>query len=147
MKNYLAAFGMLVLAAVSLDSQGGTGKVPPLFVFEEDGDTLSFWSPSIVRLIRHLDGGTKVCQSELSERGNLWTGSDVERAFQNAVVQNSLKTTKAPYSADNSAKVTAGDASIIWAKECDKCLGQPPEIKHLYTVLHVVMQNRRLLCQ
>lgn len=137
---------LLLLLGTMRESSGGTGKVPPLFSFEEDGDTISFWSPKTVRIVRRSDGGAKVCQNELPDKGNMWSGSDVEQAFRNPDVQSSLRATKAPYSTEHAARLTVGDAAVTWVTACNKCLEQSAGIKHLYTVLHTVMRNQRLLC-
>jgi hypothetical protein len=125
----------------------GSRKTPQLFTFEEGDDTIAFWPPKTIRLVRRMGRGTRVCQSELPANGNMWTGRDLEEAFRSADVQESLRTTKAPYSADAPAKLTAGDHTITWASECDKCLAQPDGIKRLYAVLHTVAFNQGLLCQ
>jgi hypothetical protein len=146
-----SSFGWLVVAA-TLGGQvdeaaGGSGKPVALFYFTEGSDTLSFFPPQTVRLVRGTKGGTKVCQTDLSDQDNLWGGRDVEQAYRNPDVQKALGATTEPYDADTSARLTAGDRSIAWAAKCDKCLQPSEAIKNLYTVLHGVMVNRRLLCK
>jgi hypothetical protein len=127
-------------------SPAATGKVPPLFVYAEGGDTLSFWRPRTVRLVLRAAGDVRVCQTELDDNGNMWTGRDVEAAFGAAEVQTALRTTRAPFSADVAATLTAAARTITWAIACDKCLPQTAGVKHLLTVLDSVMRNRRALC-
>jgi hypothetical protein len=147
-----ASFGSLVVVAtlggLAAETAGGTTKTPPLFVFEEGGDTLSFFPPKTVRLVRHLDGSnTKVCETELPDNGNMWSGADVDHAYRNAEVQKALGNTSVPYVAEAAGKLTAGDRTITWAANCNECAQPPTAIKNLYTVVHGVMFNRRLLCK
>lgn len=119
----------------------------PLFQYAEDSDTVFFIAPHSVRIARVMNGSLKVCQYGLSEHGNMWSGSEVEKSFRAAEVQSVLTPRGAPYASDSAGKLTAGDASIVWASACKKCRAQSVPLRHLRDVLRTVMLNARLLCK
>ena len=86
-----------------------------------------------------------MCQTELPDKGDVWTGRDVEQAFRSPEVQKSLTANDAACTADAPAKLTARDKTLRWVGEYDKCLAQSEGIDHLYDVLRTVMSN--LICQ
>jgi len=138
---------LALLLALACAAQA-TPREQPLFDYQEGADVVSYWPPKTVRLVWHKQGGkTKVCESELPDNGNMWTGPEVEAAFRNREVQRSLRTTKAPYRADTAGKLTAAHGTITWATTCDKCLAPPAGVQQLHTVMRTVMLNRRLLCE
>lgn len=124
-----------------------TAKATPLFSYEEDGDTLSFFPPRTVDLVRAAGSKAKSCRGELPDHGNMWSGAEVERAFRDGPVQKALGGAKAPYAAEYAGKLTAGETSIVWAGACKKCQAAPAALEHLHEVLHTVIRNRRLVCQ
>ena len=65
----------------------------PLFAYEEEGDTVFFFPPRTVDLVRRPDSSGHSCQEELPDLANLWGGSEIESAFLNAEVQQALRAT------------------------------------------------------
>ena len=126
-------------------SYGAGSKGPALFSYEEDGVTLSFWSPSSVRVTRL---GGKPCDSELPDKGNMWSGPDVEAAFRAAEVQAVL--TRSEVFRSNfpiPSKIIAAARSITWViawKELPPA--EPPSVQHLQQVLHGVTLNLSSMC-
>src|SRR5262245_53407392 len=103
-----------------------TAKAAPLFTFEEDGDKASFLPPRGVDFVRAPGHKGRSCLHQLSDHGNMWTGAEVERAFRDAAVQKALGGSQAPYAGDYPGKLTAGSASITWARACKKCQSESP---------------------
>lgn len=143
---------LALLALLCAGTNSASAEPPPaaaasLFVYEEDGDTITFFPPSTVEFVRASASKAQPCRGELPEHGNMWRGAEVVRAFRDDAVKNALAGSRAPYAAEYAGRLRAGDASIIWASACKKCQHQSPALKQLQDILHTVMRNRRLVCQ
>jgi len=120
------------------------------FIYEEDGDTLTFRPPVGIRFVRN----GKRCDSELSTGAdNMWTGPDVQAALANADVQKIVSLGKRPFvpseDMDKSfhvGVVRIGKGAIEWTMSCRWCTPEPDGVRQLHTVLVGVMRNRRLVC-
>lgn len=142
----LALFGADYLAQST--ASASSSKTPPLFVYEEGGDTVSFFSPRTVRIVHAArgDAGVHSCQYDLPDNGNMYSGPEVERAFRDPVVQAELRAHHAYLSPDGGS-VTAGSDRVQWLSACYYgCTAEPAAMKQLHQVLRVVMVNARLVC-
>ncbi len=116
----------------------------PLFVFERDGERLAFFPPNRVELHRP---GKPICTSELPDGGNMYSGEDVQRAFEHEHVRAALAAPRR-YAANTRAKIAGhGHAgTLTWLSGCSTCAEVPPGVAQLRSVLDVVHKNRQLTC-
>ncbi len=127
-------------------SAASTRKPTTTFIYEQDGDTLSFFRPRTLRLVRHADGGTRVCQTELSQsQDNMWTADNLEAALRDPDVVSALAA-HASNTALDAGRLSAGRGSITWQSRCTGCTPEKPGVERLHQMLRGVMMNRRLLC-
>jgi hypothetical protein len=143
---------LLALAGVDYLAQStasaSSSKTPPLFVYEEGGDTVSFFSPRTVRIVHAArgDAGVHSCQYDLPDNGNMYSGPEVESAFRDATVQAELRAHRTYLSPDGGS-ITAGADRAQWLVACYYgCTKEPAPMQQLHQVLHVVMRNARLVC-
>jgi hypothetical protein len=131
-------------AAATAASAAKPGAEPHLFVFELEGDRVSFVPPRTVALSRADGGG---CTGELPDNGNMYSGADVTNAFNHPDVAKALASHRT-HGASIDAKLTANGypGSITWAKSCRACLEEDEGVARLRTVLETVVTNRRLVC-
>lgn len=115
-----------------------------LFVYEENGDTLAFFPPKMVRVTVHDDAGTHTCQTDLPDNGNMWSGADVEHGFRDATVQGSLRSHASFLG--TSASISSGGDTLVWRSACPGCALEPAPVQHFQTMMHGVLGNRRSLC-
>ena len=136
-------------ATATTVAPGGAGHGPaPLFWYQEDGDSVAFWSPNVVVLTRRGDGGApKVCRSELGERGNMYSGPEVENAFKNPDVQKALAG-NVRFTSGATGKLGAGSSgnALEWVTACATCAGDTGGVAQAHQVMRTLMLNRRLLC-
>jgi hypothetical protein len=138
---------VFVLVSLSSFALAGSSKTPPLFVYEEGADTISFFPPRTVRIIHGAtaDAGVHACQYDLPDNGNMYSGADVENAFKNAVVQSEMHAHHV-YVAP-AGKVTAGTDEVTWTPACrGLCATEPAPVAQLHQTLRTVMLNARLVC-
>ena len=169
MRGFVLVLGLMacnssgtVAPAASSTSTATTAKAAPstipstpLFTYVEGGDELTFTPPTWVRLERSgADGGKHACLSELGDKGNMWSGADVENAFRNADVQAALRGGTISYSPEiddagviTEATLRTDKGTIEWKlRPCRYCVAAAPGVVALRKVLTGVMMNRRLLC-
>lgn len=128
-----------------VSSSGATAaQTVPIFIYEEGGDRVEFLPPSTTRITRKSG---QQCVNDLPENGNMYSGTDVTRAFD-AAGGTGLFANHSTYSGDVAATLVAPGqpGSVTWVTSCRGCLEEPQAVKGLRTVLTVVMRNRRLLC-
>jgi hypothetical protein len=128
-----------------------SAKTPPMLVYEEGADTVSFFGPKTVRIVHGArpDGGVHSCQYDLPENGNMYSGRDVESAFRDPVVQAELHARHSYASPDtgNVRDGVTGADRAQWVSSCASgCATEPPAMKQLHQILRVVMVNARLVC-
>ena len=144
MKPLRVAFGVFVLTSAAA---AATTKPSALFVYEQDGDTITFFSPRTVRIIHAATSSSpaNACQYDLPENGNMLSGGDVERAFKDPVVQSELHAHHAYSSTDG--KLTVGTDGLQWSLICrGACVTEPVHLQQLHQSLRTVMLNARLVC-
>jgi hypothetical protein len=116
----------------------------PLFEYTEDGDTLTFWTPDILRLERAA-GGTP-CVEQLPADGKP-SGDRIEAAFYDPTVQQTFVKVLAPHAAEIDAVLTTpAGKRIRWQIECNKCMGQAKGVERLGRMLHLLIAARRAAC-
>ena len=149
MRRAATALGALFVAACGGPTPPpeppASAQAPALLIsYEEGGDRVEFIAPATTRITR--EGGA-TCENELPEGGNMYSGREVEDAFSHADVQRALLG-DATYAGEVDAvlKAPSRPGSITWRSTCTSCAAAPPGVSRLYTVMEVVMRNRRLLC-
>ncbi len=144
MKALRLVFSISVAASAA---SAATSKTPPLFVYEEGGDTISFFSPKTVRIVHHAtDAGAHACQYDLPDNGNMVSGPEVENAFRASTVQAELHA-RHGYTSSDTGKLTAGADTLEWSASCrTNCAPEPAAVQQLHTTLRTVMRNARLVC-
>lgn len=118
-----------------------------MFEYQQDGHTVRFTAPNDVLFLR----GSKAwrsCRGKLSDDGNMWTGSDVEQAFNDPEVASALARDSKYQVEGARAKLSApGHAgSITWVSSCSDCPTEPSEVAHFREVMQTVTANRSAVC-
>jgi hypothetical protein len=121
---------------------------PPTLTYEEGASTFAFWSAGIVRVTVPAGTGVRTCDSELGEGDNLWTRTDVQKAFDDPVVQTALANADLYRSSyPQRARLVAAKGTIDWVNAWKELPPpEPPAVHHLQEVLHVLLANRASLC-
>ncbi len=153
-------FGFFVLAAlasgdyllhrdlVERPAMASSSKAAPLFVYEEGGDRVSFFSPRTVRIVHAArgDAGVHSCQYELSDNDNMYSGADIENAFLGSVVQTELHA-RHSYASPHPGTLAAGSDRVEWMSSCAHgCTNEPPTMQQFQSMLRTLMLNARLVC-
>jgi hypothetical protein len=126
----------------------GAPWATPLFTYEEGGSSLSFSESGALRLVVVGEAGTRTCDSELGDKGNMWTRDDVRSAFDHLDVQKALSDGELYRSAYPSpARLAANGKTVTWVIAWKELPPSEPEaVHHLHEVLHGVLGNRLSLC-
>jgi hypothetical protein len=140
---FVCFFAMMSTAAVA-----GTTKTPAFLVYEEGGDTISFFPPRTVRIVHGATASAPAhaCQYDLPDNGNMYSGADVENAFKNAVVQSEMHAHHM-YRDTGVGRVTSGTDEMSWTLVCHgACVPEPPPVAQLHQTLRTVLLNARSVC-
>lgn len=139
--------------ASSATAEPSPVEVPPLelpkgalFVYREGDVTVAFTAP---RRVTRL-GAHEPCSHELGERGNMYSGSEIEAAWRNADVTRAETASSAfmpPEDLPLGAEVRGATGTITWTPFCGGlCVQGPPGVVSLLRVLHVLATNARGVC-
>ncbi len=116
-----------------------------LFVYREGTDAVAFTPPSKVTRL----GAAKACSYELSDRGNMYSGREVQAAWEAAEVQRALAASTVFLAAEAApgSKACGAPGCVAWTADCGGlCPAMTRDVAHLQRVLGVLLANARGVC-